>query len=98
MTKDCYFTRLSVPLDPNGPDFGEIRWILSEDVNIEHLLDVLTSIDPYAGDAWSACASFMNHLRWSKPRLLVLGPRIKQLPDDHPSKPECLFVLSSLVK
>jgi len=38
----------------------------------------------------------MNHLRWHKNRPTVLGPRIEQLPDDHRSKPECLYQLSWL--
>ena len=68
MTRDGYLTRLSVPFDPERPDFGNARWVVSEDVNVEHLLDVLTSIDPCADNVWGACASFMDHLRWYKPR------------------------------
>ncbi|KAF9783844.1 hypothetical protein BJ322DRAFT_1109693 [Thelephora terrestris] len=98
MTKDCYFTRLSIPLDPEGPDFGEARWIASEDVNVEYLLDVLTSIDPDTVNVWGTCASFMDLLQWYKPRHIILGPKIERLPDDHPSKPGCLFRLSTLAR
>jgi len=93
-TKEHYFRRLSVALNPDQPGFNEARWITSEDVNVEHLLDVFTSIDPSLPGLWAVCANFMEHLFWHKPRLVVLGPKIEGLPDDHPSKPECLLELS----
>ena len=96
-TKDCYFTRLSVDLDPDEPGFGEAQWIKSEDTNVEHLLDVFTSIDTNALDVWDACFHFMDHLYWQKPRQTVLRSKIEGLPDDHPSKAKCLFKLSRLV-
>jgi len=95
-TKEHYFTRMSVNPDPDKPEFGETRWITSEDVNVEHLLDIFTSISAGSGDVWNSCENFMEHLYWHKPRLTVLGPKIEGLPDDHPSKPECLFGLSRL--
>jgi len=101
-TKDCYFDRLSVDLNPNEPGFEEAQWIKSEDVNVEHLLDVFTSInrgatrDPDTDRVWDTCAHFMEHLNWHKTRLVVLGPTIEGLPDDHPSKPQCLFKLSRM--
>ena len=95
-TKDHYFSRLSIFINPGEPGFEEARWITSEDVNVEHLLDVFTSIDTYSVGAWDACASFIQHLHWHKKRLVVLGPKIEGLPDDHPSKPRCLFQLSQL--
>ena len=95
-TKECYFTRLSVHVGPNEPGFEEARWITSEDANVEHLLDVFTSIDAGSADVWDACAYFMKHLFWHKRRLVMLGPKIEALPNDHPSKPECLFQLSRL--
>ena len=94
--KERYFTRLSVNVDPDKPGFEETRWITSEDVNVEHLVDVFTSIDTNSRDVWDACAGFMIHLCWHKSRLVVLGPKIKSLPDDHPSKPQCLQDLSWL--
>ena len=87
-TKECYFSRLSVDLDPNRPGFEKARWIASEDANVEHLLDDFTSIDGNSSDVWGACADFMKHLYWHKPRLAALGPKIERLPDDHPSKPQ----------
>jgi hypothetical protein len=60
---------------PTGPDLEMRRWIVSEDVNVEHLLDVFTSIDPNSDDIWDACSNFMEHLHWHKPRQTVLGPR-----------------------
>ena len=95
-TKDRYFGRLSVHVDPIYPGFEEARWITAEDVNVEHLLDVFTTIDASSDDVWGACANFIGHLYWHKIRLVVLGPKIEGLPDDHLSKPECLFQLSRL--
>ena len=97
-TKECYFTRLSVPvhLTYTDPWFKETQWITSEDTNVEHLLDVLTLIDANSVGVWNACTGFMRHIHWHKPRLVVLGPKIEGLPDDHPSKPQCLIWLSSL--
>ena len=95
-TKEQYFTRILVNIDPNGPSFRESRWITSKDVNFEHLLDVFTTIDPNSDRVWKACANFMTHLRWHKKRLVILKPKIEGLPDDHHSKPDCLFELSWL--
>jgi tetratricopeptide (TPR) repeat protein len=95
-TKERYLKRLSVEVYLDNPSYEEARWITSEDVNVEHLLDVFTSIDPDSDDIWDACANFMEHLYWHKQRLVVLGARLEGLPDNHPSKPECLFTLSRL--
>jgi len=95
-TKECYFSRLSVHVYPGKPGYEEAKWVKSEDVNIEHLLDVFTSIDANSHDVWDTCACFMRHLYWHKPRLIVLGPKIEWLPDNHHSKPECLLLLSWL--
>ena len=65
-TKERYFTRMSVKIDPNKPNFGEAQWITSEDVNVEHLLEVFTTIDPNSGSVWGACVNFMQHLFWHK--------------------------------
>jgi len=97
MAKESYFTRLSVDIYPDRPGFEEARWIVSEDMNVEHLLNVFTTIDANSDDVWDACANFVGHLHWHKPRLIVLGPKIEGLPDDHRSKPECLFELSQML-
>ena len=96
-TKDCYSSRLSVDIIPGNPDLEGTRWIMSEDANVEHLLHVFTSPDKISDDIWDTCAYFIPHLYWHKPRLVTLGPRIEGLPDDHPSKPRCLFELSLLI-
>ena len=93
-TKDHYFRRLSVDVNPADSSFEDAQWITSEDVNVEHLLDVFTSIDASSVEVWDTCARFMRHLFWHKPRLIGLGPKIEGLPDGHSSKPECLFWLS----
>ena len=95
-TRECYFTRLSVQVSPSKPGFEEARWIASEDVNVEHLLNVFTSIDMNSDVFWKVCVQFMNHLRWHKARYTILGPKIEGLPDDHRFKPSCLVELSHL--
>ena len=95
-TKECYFARLSVDLHPGQPGFEEAQWIRSEDVNVEHLIDVFTSTNANSENVWDACGNFMDHLIWHKPRLAMLGPKIEVLPDSHPSKARCLQQLSWL--
>jgi tetratricopeptide (TPR) repeat protein len=95
-TKECYLRRLAIHVNPGEPGYKEAQWIVSEDVNVEHLLDVFTSIDSKSDNIWDACTNFMRHLYWHKRRLVVLGPKLEQLPDNHPSKPKCLFQLSRL--
>jgi len=95
-TKEHYFVRMSIDIDPTKSNFGESQWITSEDVNVEHLLNIFTMVDADSDGVWEACANFMEHLYWHKGRLVILQPRIEGLPDDHPCKPDCLFYLSRL--
>ena len=97
-TRDRYFKRLSIGADSGSPGRGETRWVGSEDVNIEHLLDVFTSIDPNSSDVWDACYHFMIHLYWNRPRQITLRSKIEALADDHPNKPKCLFQLAELIR
>jgi len=95
-TKEHYFARMSVNIRPSQSNFGESQWITSEDVNVEHLVNIFTVIDANSDDIWDTCADFMHHLYWHKARLVILQPRIEGLPDDRPYKPRCLFNLSRL--
>jgi len=95
-TKEHYFERLSVEVSPDKPGFEEAQWIISEDVNVEHLLNVFTTIDTSSSNIWGTCTYFMRHLYWYKRQPVSLGPKIEGLPDDHPSKPTCLFHLARL--
>ena len=95
-TKDLYFDRLSVEVYPGKPGFEEARWIVSEDVNVEHLLDIFTSIDKNTDTTWDVCGHFMQHIYWYKARKTILASKIQNLPDSHHSKPTCLFELSQL--
>jgi len=97
VTGGRYFRRLSVDVYPDKPSYEEARWITSEDTNVEHLLNVFTSIDTESGDTWDACAHFLEHLFHHKPRLVGLGSRIERLSDGHPFKPQCLYQLSRLL-
>ena len=98
-TKDCYFHRLQLlgDLEHDQPGFGGSRWIRSEDVNVEHLLNVPASFNMDSDDIWDACSAFMAHLALQKPRFTLLRPKIEGLSDDHRSKPRCLFSLSRLL-
>ena len=97
-TRDRYFTRMSIEFDRHKPVFRESRWIVSEDVNVEHLIDVFTTADAGANEPWGACANFIKHIDWHKPRHTVLRQKIERLPDDHRSKPGCLLALAELFK
>jgi tetratricopeptide (TPR) repeat protein len=97
-TRDRYFSRLSVDANSDSPKSGEGSWVVSEDVNIEHLLNVFTSTDPQAEGLWDACYHFMIHLYWHKPRRTSLGSKIEALSDEHPSKPKCLSQLAQLFR
>ena len=96
-TKDRYFTRMSIEFDRSKPVFRESRWITSEDLNTEHLLNIFTSVDANTGQVWDACASFIEHLRWHKPRPTVLAQKIEDLPDDHQHKTRCFLALTKLL-
>jgi tetratricopeptide (TPR) repeat protein len=95
-TRDCYFIRLSVNVSPNKPGFEEARWIVLEDVNVEHLLYVFISTDQTSDDTWDTCFYFLKHIYWHKPRQTILASKIEALEDGHPSKPEGLTQLSRL--
>ena len=94
--KEHYFRRLSAEVVPGKPGFYEAQWITLEDVNVEHLLDIFTSVDADSEGVWDACIDFVDHLRWHKPRLVVLESKFEALPENHPSKPDCLLSLSRL--
>ena len=96
-SRNYYFSRLTVGANPESPGRGETQWVVPEDVNIEHLLDVFTSIDPNSSEVWDACYHFMIHLVWNKPRQTTLRWKIEALADDHPSKPKCLSQLGLLL-
>ena len=95
-TKENYFARLSGEIYPGKPGFEEARWITREDVNVEYLLDIFTTIDADAESVWDACDKFMNQLYWHRSRLVTLGPKVEGLADDHPWKAGCLSGLARL--
>jgi tetratricopeptide (TPR) repeat protein len=95
-TRDRYFTRLSVRVYPGHPGFEEARWIVLEDVNVEHLLDVFTSVSQTGDDVWYVCFHFMEYLCCHKARHTIFGSKIEALADDHPFKSKCMFQLSQL--
>ena len=96
LAKECYFSRLSFSIEATNRGDDQTRWITSEDVNVEHLLDIFTSADANSEAVWDACGHFMIHLYLDKPRIPAFGPKVWGLPDDYPSKPQCLSNLSHL--
>ena len=95
-TKKQYFTWMADSPGPGDPGFEETGWIISEDVNVEHLLDVFMTLDANSKTVWDACEDFISLLIHHKQRLTILLPKIEGLPDTHPSKPGCLSKLSRL--
>ena len=96
ITKESYFTRMSAILCPTLPGFEDAQWVIAEDVNIEYLLDVFTSVDPDSDETWDAYVGFVVHLVWYKPRQTMLRKKIEGLPDNHPIKPKRLSWLAKL--
>ena len=96
--RDRYFSRLSVDIDPDKPGFRETQWILLEDMNVEHLLDVFMSIDPDRDNIWDPFYHFIEHLYWHKPWRTMLGPKIRAVLPNYYSgfNLKCLFDLSLL--
>jgi len=90
MVKGLYFTRMSADVSLGNHSTWEGRWIKSEDANVEHLLDVFTTINPNSDSVWVACHHFIKLLHWRKPRPTILVSKIEDLPGDHPSKQQCL--------
>ena len=63
--KERYFSRLR-PMDenlrPDMPGFSETRWILTEESNVERLLEAFQVLEPEA--VMEAYANFLLHLSW----------------------------------
>jgi len=87
---------MSIKLDRHTSAFRESQWIVSEDTNVEYLLDVFTSIDPNSDDVWEACRNFIHHLGWHKPRHTILRRKIENLPDGL-RKVQCTLELAHLL-
>jgi hypothetical protein len=93
-TKERYFTRMSVEIDPDKSNFGEAGWIAWEDLNVEHLLDIFTTIDPDSEGVWDACINFMRHLfgtksdspfcsKRSRGSLMTIAPNLTACSSSH---------------
>ena len=63
-----YFTRLDLTTDAlwdGDVSFSETRWIVSEDVNVEHLPDVLTSLDTKSDNVWRVCSVDTSYISFA---------------------------------
>ena len=95
--KERYFSRMTVDIDPGGPWFEKARWIVSEDINVEHLLDVFTTIEGSSDEIWEVCGHFLKHLHCHKQRLTILKAKIEGLPDGYGPRLRCWYGLAYLV-
>ena len=71
-----YFSRLHLvdeDLKPGMPGFDKTEWIISEESNVEHLLEEFAILDEGLEDVWEAYADFLLHLSWHKPAENVPG-------------------------
>ena len=96
MTKERYFIRMPIRTEPDEPGSQESWCIVPEVANVEHLLNVFTTIDASSDAVWDACANFISRLAQHTAPLTILGPKIEGLPDDHRSKSNCLVELAHL--
>ena len=77
---------MAIDPHPQNPGSKDTPWTVSEDVNVVRLFDV-----------WNACADFVGHLNWCKPRLTAPKVEVEGLPDGHCSKPGCLWKGSGIL-
>ena len=89
--QESYFVRLSAKPELFMPGSRGTQWIALEGTNVEHLVNVLTSVGTSSDHVWGPCVNFLNLFYWHKPRQTVLGPKINHLPDDSRFKPDYLF-------
>ena len=94
--KERYFSRMSIDPDPDGPEYAKGRWIVSEDINVEHLLDIFTTIEGSSDEVWEACDHFLEHLFYHKKRFTILKAKIEGLPDGCGPRLGCWFRLALL--
>ena len=76
--------------------FNQKKWILLENLNIQHLLDELICIYPDSNKIWYTCSHFIKYLASHGPQKILLWFKIKDLPNDHQFKQRCLDQLSEL--
>ena len=95
--KERYFSRMSADLDQDGPGYAKGRWIISEDLNVEHLLDVFTTVEGSSDEVWEVCDHFLEHLYYHKKRLTILKPKIEEFSDGCGPRLECWCKLAYLV-
>ena len=77
---------MAYALETRNSGLSEARWIISENTNVERLLDVFTSHDPESEDVLCACRQYILHLIHHNPHETNLLSRIMELPDSHPWK------------
>ena len=84
-----YYTELdaSSQLSPGDEGFEQMKWIGSEDDNVERLINYFLISSPTNHsatlDASTACENFLHLLYAQKPRRTILGPLVEKLPENH---------------
>ena len=96
MVKDHYLAQFTDSPDLDRPEFGGVEWLMSEDANVEHLLDIFTPIGACPEITWNAFAGSIAHSCEHKSQLIKSGPHIEGLPGHHPPKLQCLLPPSGL--
>jgi len=97
--KARYFARLDLVTESHedgDPGLSEARWIVSEDTNVEHLIDVFTSLDAKSDDVWRTCYQYILHLIRLHLHRTILSSRIIEPQGSHPWKAGCVTSLDQL--
>ena len=95
--RERYFSRLSAGFVPHSPEYAKAQWIASEDIHIEHLLDVFTTVEKSSNEVWDVCGHFLHLLVCHKQRFTILKAKVEGIPDGCGPRFRCWCILAHLV-